>query len=131
MSGAIEALTAAIEANTEIHKKVLAALQKAGGASTSSTASAGTKPAGDKPKKGPTVEDIQAAFGDYLSVTDKAELKERKANVAKINNHFEVERITKADPSKFKEALALLKKFIDGEDPFEEEGDGDDEGSPI
>ena len=149
MSGSIEALTAALEANTAIQTKVLAALQgKAGGAAAGAAASgkpagaaASGKPAGaaaGKPaggKKKTTVEDIAAAFGGYLGIKDKDEREVRKGNVKAIVDYFGVAKATELDPSNYDEALKYLQQYIDGEEPdFDgggDEGDGNDEGALV
>lgn len=110
-------LITALNANT-------AALSKIGAAASAKAGATGTaaapKPAAAKPAaaKAPVLADIQKAFGGYLTVEDADEREIRKANVAKINAHFEVDRISNADPSKFAEALALLKQYEAGEDPL-------------
>lgn len=132
---AMAALTAALNKNTA----ALESFKKGVGGSASSgsteakteTKAAGNKAAGSKAKKGPTLEDIQEKFGAYMSVTDKAERSERKANCKKINDHFGVERATLLDPSDYAAALDMLAKFEAGEDPFEDEGGEDDGDSPI
>lgn len=123
----IEALTKAVEANT-------AALAKIAGAAKAATgAAAPAKPAGAAAKpaaaKGPKLEDVQKAFGAYLTVEDADERAARKANVVKINEHFGVPKATALPPEKFAEALALLKQFEDGEDPFG--GDEPEEGDSL
>lgn len=122
----IEALTAAVEANTAM----LQGIAKAGAAAGTKPAATGTKPAGTKPattkKTGPTQEEVAERFGAYLKVSDKDERKERIANMGKINAHFGVAKITDAEPAQWKEALELLDKLEAGEDPFEDEGEGDD-----
>jgi hypothetical protein len=136
----MEALTAALEANTAIQTKVLAALQKAGGGAAASAgaaagaskpaAAAAGKPAGGKPaggKKKTTVEDIAAAFGGYLGIKDKDEREVRKGNVKAIVDYFGVAKATELDPSNYDEALKYLQQYIDGEEP-EFSGGGEDEG---
>jgi hypothetical protein len=137
MSGSIEKLTAAIEANTAVQEKVLAALKggaSAGGAKAS--AAKEDKPA-DKPKasgakgggkKKTTVDDIAAAFGGYLGIKDKDEREERKANVKAIVDYFGVAKATEIDPDNFDEALKYLQQYIDGETPDFDGGDGDEGG---
>jgi hypothetical protein len=137
MSGSIEKLTAAIEANTAVQEKVLAALKggaSAGGAKTSAPKE--DKPA-DKPKasgakgggkKKTTVDDIAAAFGGYLGIKDKDEREERKANVKAIVDYFGVAKATEIDPDNFDEALKYLQQYIDGETPDFDGGDGDEGG---
>ena len=139
MSGSIEKLTAALEANTAIQEKVLAALK--GGAATggtkASSAAKEDKPAADKPKasggkaggkKKTTVDDIAAAFGGYLGIKDKDEREVRKANVKAIVDHFGVAKATELDPDNFDEALRYLQQYIDGETPDFDGGDGDEGG---
>ena len=138
MSGSIEALTAALEANTAIQTKVLAALQgKAGGAAAGAAASgkpdgaAAGKPAGGKPaggKKKTTVEDIAAAFGGYLGIKDKDEREVRKANVKAIVDYFGVAKATELDADNYDEALRYLQQYIDGETPDFDGDDGDEGG---
>lgn len=139
MSGAMEKLTAALEANTAIQEKVLAALKQAGGAGgakpadkpapgkAEATKPAGGKPAGGKPK-GKTVDDIAAAFGGYLGIKDKDEREVRKGNVKSINDYFGVAKATDLDPENFEEALGYLQQYIDGETPdFSGSGGGEEE----
>ena len=139
MSGSIEKLTAALEANTAIQEKVLAALK--GGAATggteASSAAKEDKPAADKPKasggkaggkKKTTVDDIAAAFGGYLGIKDKDEREVRKANVKAIVDYFGVAKATEIDPDNFDEALKYLQQYIDGETPDFDGGDGDEGG---
>jgi len=119
----ISELTAAVKEQTALLKGIGAAA-KAG----TTTAAAGTKPAtAPKKKTGPTQEDVAARFGAYLAVTDKAERKERIAMMGKLNAHFEVAKITEADPTVWPDALAMLDKMEAGEDPFEDEGGGEGE----
>lgn len=139
MSGSIEKLTAALEANTAIQEKVLAALK--GGAATggtkASSAAKEDKPAADKPKasggkaggKKTTVDDIAAAFGGYLGIKDKDEREVRKANVKAIVDYFGVAKATELDADNYDEALRYLQQYIDGETPDFDGGDegGDDE----
>jgi hypothetical protein len=104
--------------------------------STGSTAGAatgtGTKATGaGTKKKGPTIDDIQAAFGDYMKVGDVEVRKERKGHVVNIAGKFGAERATLIDPKHFEEALALLKAYQDGEDPFAEDGEAGEEESPV
>lgn len=136
MSGAMEKLTAALEANTAIQEKMLAALKGGGGAK----AAAADKPAADKPaaakpkaaggKKKTSVDDVAAAFGAYLGIKDADERAERKANVKAIVDYFGAAKATEIDPDNFDEALKYLQQYIDGETPdFDgggEEGGDDD-----
>lgn len=138
MSGSIEKLTAALEANTAaINKMIEMSGGKAAASGTKaaeSKASTGTKASGTKAtgakagtKKKTTVDDIAEAFGGYLGVKDKAEREERKANVKAIVDYFGVAKATELDPENFDEALGYLQQYIDGETP-EFDGAGDDEG---
>lgn len=128
LEAAIAKLTEAVEANTK-------ALLGGGGASTGGTKPAGSKPAGTKPsgttkkteKKGPSADDLASAFGEYLKTGDKDERAEAKANVKKIIDHFEVDRITNLDAENYQEALDLLAQFKDGEDPLGDGEEGDDD----
>lgn len=133
MSGSIEKLTAAIEANTAVQEKVLAALK---GGAKASTASAKEEPkakaepkAKTKPssKKKTTVEDIAKAFGEYLGIKDKDEREERKGHVKAIVEYFNVAKATEIDPENFDEALEYLQQYIDGQTPEFDGGDEDDE----
>lgn len=139
MSGSIEKLTAALEANTAIQEKVLAALKggaATGGAKASTAkedkpadkpkASGGAKGGGKKKKT--TVDDIAAAFGGYLGIKDKDEREERKANVKAIVDYFGVAKATELDPDNYDEALRYLQQYIDGETPDFDGGGGDEGG---
>lgn len=144
MSGTIEALTAALEANTAIQTKVLAALQKGGSAGAAASSDKGgvgnaaggtkpaSKPAAGKPKK-KTVEDIAAAFSGYLGIKDKDEREVRKTNVKAIVDYFGAAKATEIPEESFEEALGYLQQYIDGETPeFAGGGDeGEDEGALV
>lgn len=106
----IEKLTAALEANTK-------ALLGSGGGKSSGGGSSSSG-GGKSTKKELTVDDLGKKFSAYLA----AEGDEAKANVRKIVQKFGVKKITALDPSDFEEALAILAKLEDGEDPFEDEG---------
>ena len=138
MSGAMEKLTAALEANTAIQEKMLAAL-KGGGSAKAAAADepAAEKPAADKPaaakpkaaggKKKTGVDDVAAAFGAYLGIKDADERAERKANVKAIVDYFGAAKATEIDPDNFDEALKYLQQYIDGETP-EFDGGGEEGG---
>lgn len=138
MSGAMEKLTAALEANTAIQEKMLAAL-KGGGSAKAAAADkpAAEKPAADKPaaakpkaaggKKKTGVDDVAAAFGAYLGIKDADERAERKANVKAIVDYFGAAKATEIDPDNFDEALKYLQQYIDGETP-DFDGGGEEEG---
>lgn len=123
MSGSIEKLTAAIEANTAALNKIIAS----GGTKPAAAGAAATKPAG-KPagKKKTSVEDVAKAFGDYLSIKDKDERETRKSNVKAIVEYFNAAKATEIDPDNFDEALRYLQQYIDGETPDFDGAGGDD-----
>ena len=138
MSGAMEKLTAALEANTAIQEKMLAALKGGGGAKAAAADKpAADKPAADKPaaakpkaaggKKKTGVDDVAAAFGAYLGIKDADERAERKANVKAIVDYFGAAKATEIDPDNFDEALKYLQQYIDGETP-EFDGGGEEDG---
>ena len=138
MSGAMEKLTAAHDANTAIQEKMLAALKGGGGAKAAAADKpAADKPAADKPaaakpkaaggKKKTGVDDVAAAFGAYLGIKDADERAERKANVKAIVDYFGAAKATEIDPDNFDEALKYLQQYIDGETP-EFDGGGEEEG---
>lgn len=138
MSGAMEKLTAALEANTAIQEKMLAALKGGGGAKAAAADKpAAEKPAADKPaaakpkaaggKKKTGVDDVAAAFGAYLGIKDADERAERKANVKAIVDYFGAAKATEIDPDNFDEALKYLQQYIDGETP-DFDGGGEEEG---
>ena len=138
MSGAMEKLTAALEANTAIQEKMLAALKGGGGAKAAAADKpAAEKPEADKPaaakpkaaggKKKTGVDDVAAAFGAYLGIKDADERAERKANVKAIVDYFGAAKATEIDPDNFDEALKYLQQYIDGETP-EFDGGGEEEG---
>lgn len=130
MSGSIEKLTAALEANTAaIHKMIEMSGGKPGASKPAADApkgGAGSKPAGGKGPKKKTVEDIAAAFGGYLGVKDADERTERKGHVKAIVDYFGVAKATEIDPDNFDEALRYLQQYIDGETPdFDGAGGGE------
>lgn len=117
----IEALTAAIEANTKVHSGGKAPAKSTGGKSTGGKSTTGAK--------GVTVDQVAEAFGGYLNSGSAAAKKKAKLVVKAIVEKFDAERITKIDPDDFKEAMGLLTEYKDGDDPlgiFEEEDDDDD-----
>lgn len=123
----IDALTAAIEANTK-------ALTGGAGTKSTGTKSTGTKSTGTKGKSssganGVTVDQVAEAFGGYLNSGSAAAKKKAKLVVKGIVENFDAERITKIDPEQFKEAMELLAQYKDGEDPldlFDSDEDDDD-----
>lgn len=140
MSGSIEKLTAALEANTAAINKMIemSGGKPAAGAKASTAAKEDkteSKPAADKPKasggakgggKKTTVDDIAAAFGGYLGIKDKDEREVRKANVKAIVDYFGVTKATELDADNYDEALRYLQQYIDGETPDFDGGDGDE-----
>lgn len=134
-------LEEALRENTEALKANTAALLKTGGGKASAadaaiekeaTRAAAAKPAaaGKKPAaaKKTTLDTIKERFGGYLGIEDKAERKNRIAQVQQIVDHFGVAKASELDEANWDEALAFLKQFEDGEEPdFGDEGGGDDE----
>lgn len=126
-------------AHTEALNAHAKALNAFVAASKSGTTAGADKPkataSADKPKattkKAVTKDQLTAAFGEYLSVKDKDEKKERAANVVAITKHFQAERISTIDESEYGAALAFLKQFEAGENPFAEEGDEDEGDSSL
>lgn len=138
MSGSIEKLTAALEANTAAINKMIemSGGKPAAGAKASTAAKEDkteSKPAGAKAGakaggKKTTVDDIAAAFGGYLGIKDKDEREVRKANVKAIVDYFGVAKATELDADNYDEALRYLQQYIDGETPDFDGGDGDEGG---
>lgn len=135
MSGAMEKLTAALEANTAAINKMIE--MSGGKASAGAKAAAAEKPAAEKPaaakkaaggKKKTSVDDVAAAFGAYLGIKDADERAERKANVKAIVDYFGAAKATEIDPDNFDEALRYLQQYIDGETPDFDGAGGDDDG---
>ena len=133
MSGAMEKLTAALEANTAAINKMISMSggKPATAAKTEAKEEAAPKKAaGAKAggKKKTTVDDIATAFGGYLGIKDKDEREVRKGNVKAIVDYFGVAKATELDPSNYDEALKYLQQYIDGEEPdFDGGGDGEGE----
>lgn len=135
MSGAMEKLTAALEANTAAINKMISMSggKPAAAAKTEAKEEAAPKKAaGAKAggKKKTSVDDVAAAFGAYLGIKDADERAERKANVKAIVDYFGAAKATEIDPDNFDEALKYLQQYIDGETPdFDgggDDGDGDE-----
>lgn len=120
----------ALNAHTKALNNFLAAGGKAGASAAADKPK--TTAAADKPKATGkakiTLEKLTETFGAYLSVKDKDEKKERAGNVKAISEHFGVERVSLLDEADYGKALAFLKQFEEGTDPFAEEGDEGDEG---
>ncbi len=121
----IDALIEALDRNTASNSGDAAATP------AKKPAAAAKKTPAKKPaaKKGPTVDDLAERFGNYMKTGTKADKAEAKANVMKIVEHFESDRITNIDPDNFQEALDLLTQYEEGEDPLS--GDDDDDGDDI
>lgn len=138
----MRALTEALNKHTDALNSFVKNAGKGGsggGTADAGTKPAGTKPAGTKPGAGPKkikAEDVQKKFGEFLATTDAAERKERVGIVKKINAHFEVAKMTEADPTIWPEAFKVLDRVIEGEDVDDvlaelgggdgEDGDGED-----
>ena len=133
MSGAMEKLTAALEANTAAINKMISMSggKPAAAAKTEAKEEAAPKKAaGAKAggKKKTSVDDVAAAFGAYLGIKDADERAERKANVKAIVDYFGAAKATEIDPDNFDEALRYLQQYIDGETPDFDGAGGDDGG---
>ena len=120
--------TAAIEANTAIQTKVLAALNSGSGKPAAKAADkpADQKEPGAKPAakpaakpKGPTEDDLRKCFGPYLGgATDKAEKARLNATIKPILEHFGAAKITEIAADDWAAAIAygnvLVEAFADG-----------------
>lgn len=129
LEAAIKELTEAVKANT-------AALSGKAPAKSTESAPSGKadKPASGKPsgkasggKKKTTVETVAARFGAYLGGKTGTDKKTAAANVRRIVEHYEVDRVSEVDEDQFDELLAMLDKFEAGEDPFDDEDGEEDE----
>lgn len=135
MSGAMEKLTAALEANTAAMLKMIemsggkTSGGSSSGASSSAKGSSGKGSAGKK--KETSVDDVAKAFSDYLAVKDNDERSKRKDNVKAIVDYFGAKRATEIDPSNFDEALGYLQQYIDGETPEFAGAEGDEDGALV
>jgi len=120
----LAANTAAIEANTAIQTKVLAALNSGSGKPAAKAADkpADQKEPGAKPAakpKGPTEDDLRKCFGPYLGgATDKAEKARLNATIKPILEHFGAAKITEIAADDWAAAIAygnvLAEAFADG-----------------
>lgn len=116
-------LTAAIKEQTAFLKSM-----KGGGGSPTEASVAAKAAAGKKSSGKITLDTIKEKFGTYLGVEDKAERKERIANVTAIVDHFGVKKASELEEENWAEALGYLKQFEAGETPdFMDEGGGDGE----
>lgn len=119
----IDKLTVALAPLAKAAGGAAAAAGKPAGAAAGTTKPAGAaagKPAGAKTTgkpKAPTIEDIRAKFGGYLSTKDKALRDVRLEQVAAINAHFGVAKASDLDPTLFAEALGYLAEYEAGREP--------------
>lgn len=121
----------ALNAHTKALNAHTAELAKIGGASKSG-ASTGGKTNTSSKKSGPSLEDVQAKFGDYMSVTDKAVRKERSAWLKALCAKYKVERISEVAEDKYGAVLSALEKRIESEESGGDEDEGDeDDSAPI
>jgi hypothetical protein len=131
MSGALERLIDALEAQTAALNKMIEMSGTKGGSAKaeSRTPAPTTKPvAKAATKKKTTLDDIAEKFGSYLGVKDKEERETRKSNVKTILEYFSVARASDLKPSDFDEALGYLQQYLDGETPdFDGAEDGEDD----
>lgn len=135
MSGALEELTAAVEAQTQAINKLIAS---AGGKAATGTKAAGTKAASTKKtttsKAKLTVAKIAEAFGGYLKGAEDAEERaERTSHIRTIVAHFDAAKATEIDPDNFASAMEMLECYKRGETPpeFDEEEEEDEDGSLV
>ena len=114
--------TAAIEANTAIQTKVLAALNSGSGKPAAKAADKpadNAKPAAKPAAKpeGPTDEDLRKCFGPYLgSATDKAEKTRLNATIKPILAHFGKEKVTDIEADDWVEAIGYGKLLAEAFD---------------
>lgn len=119
---ALADLTSAIQQNTVVQAKVLAALTS--GAKPAST-SAKTEKVFDKPAtekkttvtkkadKAPTEKDLLDVYGSYLSsATTKAEKSRLNDTIRPILDHFGAAKVSEIAPENYAEAIALGKKLL-------------------
>lgn len=128
-TAAVNALAEILTEHTELLKSGVSKAAASGGEKTTTKAPTKKAPAKKAPakKKAVTLDTIKKEFGAYLSVPDEDENAEHAANCGKIIEHFGVERITLLDESDYVEALEMLAKFKEGEDPFGSSDDDDDD----
>lgn len=131
----IDKLTVALAPLAKAAGGAAAAAGKPAGAAAGTKpagAAAGTKPAGAKANtkpKAPTIDDIRAKFGGYLSTKDKDLRAVRLEQVAAINAHFGVAKASDLDPTLFAEALGYLAEYEAGREPeFAQADEATDEG---
>lgn len=134
----IEALTKAVEENTNVQNEILkklagsAASTSSGKGSTSTSSGKGsTTSSKGKAKDAPSEAVIRTAFGDWLAEKGISadEKNTRREMTKKIAEHFDVDRVTSIKEDSRQEALDILEKIKDGEFPEwlqEEEADNSD-----
>jgi hypothetical protein len=114
----IEALTAAVERNSNILE---AGLKRTQGAAPGKPAAVAGKPAATKPATrraaAPTEEDIRTHFGGYLATKDKAEKEQRKSEVRAILDHFGAGLASEIAEENRAEAIGYIKQLVAGETP--------------
>lgn len=124
IEAALAANTAALEENTAVQEKVLAAFMSGSGAKAPAKPAAKSAeekaPAKKAPvkkaatKKAPTEEDIRKMFGPYLAgATDKAEKSRINATIKPILAHFGAEKITEIASDNWVEALGYGQQLVD------------------
>lgn len=121
---ALADLTSAIQENTAVQTKVLAALTS--GAKPAATSAKTETKAADKPAtekkattpakkadKAPTEKDLLDVFGGYLgSAADKAEKARLNDTIRPILDHFGATRVSEIASENYAEAIALGKKLV-------------------
>lgn len=118
---ALADLTSALQENTAVQEKVLAALTsgaKPGTTSAKTETKAADKPATDKKTtttkkdKAPTEKDLLDVYGGYLgSAADKAEKARLNDTIRPILDHFGAAKVSEIAAENFAEAIALGKKL--------------------
>ncbi len=134
---ALKANTAALERHTAMIEKMLSGAKAAAPAAKPEPAKAeAPKPAAGKAtttkRKGEiTVEAFAEKLKTFLKTGDEDARVERRSFMSRLIAHYGVDKMTALDPTKFEEALDMIAKFENGDDPTAEEagdedGDGDD-----
>jgi hypothetical protein len=138
----ISDLIAALQANTEALESHTALLK---GGISNKKPKADVESDDEAPKKNPkkaakeqkapkkavkkaalTLDDVKAAFGEYLAVEDKEELADRKANVGMILAAFKVKQVRDLSEDQFDDALEMLKEYVDQAEAGDSDEDGED-----
>ena len=137
LEDALNENTKAVIAHTAILQKMLSGAKPAAAAPAKPAAAAAAAPAKSagkpaaattKKKAETTSEYVSEKVKAYLKGGDEDERATRKAHVKAIIDYYGADRFTAIDPSKYDEALGFLAQFEAGEDPFAEEGEGEEEG---